>query len=312
MADEMKVLLFGANGQVGFECIQRFQDAGFDLVALSRQDVDLSHLKQVQKAVIEHQPQLVINATAYTAVDKAESEPELAAQINHFAVEAMAKACQKLAIPLFHISTDYVFDGKKRGDGEKQGEGEKEGAYRETDPVNPQGVYGQTKLDGERAIQNIHPEHIILRTAWVFGPHGQNFVKTMLRLGAERDSLGVVADQRGCPTYAGDIAQTLLNLAKHYRETQTLPWGLYHYCGDSACSWYEFASTIFTEAAELRILAKPPVLNPITTSDYPTPAKRPSNSVLDCSKVTSAGLGVSLSNWKRQLKAMLSNNYTAS
>ncbi len=289
----MKVLLFGANGQVGFDCVSRFREAGFDLVALTREQVDLADADQVRKAIQRQKPDLVINAAAYTAVDKAESEADLAALINETAVEAMARACNEQRIPLFHISTDYVFDGTK------------EGAYRESDPVGPQGVYGRTKLAGETAIQKCLTHHIILRTAWVFGTHGQNFVKTMLRLGRERDTLGVVDDQRGCPTYAGHIADTLLTLAEHYRETGDLPWGLYHFSGDQPCTWYEFASAIFDLALETGLLSKLPTVNPIATSDYPTPAKRPANSVLDCHKIVSTGLGIQSGDWHAGLEEFI-------
>lgn len=287
------ILLFGANGQVGFECIEQFQNANLPIIALDRQAVDLTEVAQIQRAIERYQPTLVINAAAYTAVDKAESEPELADRVNHLAVAAMAKSCHALDIPLFHISTDYVFDGKK------------EGAYLETDPVNPQGVYGKTKLRGEQAIQQSLDKHIILRTSWVFGRHGNNFVKTMLRLGAEREELGVVADQRGAPTYAGDIAATLLKLTQYYLEQCTLPWGIYHYGGTPACSWHEFAQAIFARVTQHGISLKVNKVSAIATADYPTPAKRPINSVLDCSKIVRLGLGVEHSDWPKQLNRLL-------
>jgi len=273
MSEKMRVLLFGANGQVGFECAQLFSEAGFDLVPLTRQEVDLSDLGQVYDAVMVYQPELVINAAAYTAVDKAESEPELAAQINHYAVKAMAEACHRLDIPLLHISTDYVFDGEKKG------------GDLETDPVNPQSVYGQTKLDGELAIQSVHAKHIILRTSWVFGRHGNNFVKTMVRLGLERNELSVVSDQLGCPTFAGDIAAVISSFIEGYSQEGILPWGVYH-CSDlGKCSWYDFALAVFGAAVKSELLMRSPLLISITTDEYPTPAARPLNSELNCNKL---------------------------
>jgi len=293
------ILLFGANGQVGFECIEQFQNANLPMIALDRQAVDLTEIEQIKGAIERYRPVLVINAAAYTAVDKAEFEPELAGKVNYLAVAAMAKACHALDIPLFHISTDYVFDGTK------------EGAYLETDPVNPQSVYGKTKLQGEQALQQILDKHIILRTSWVFGRHGNNFVKTMLRLGTEREELGVVVDQRGGPTYAGDIAGTLLKLALNYLQESNLPWGLYHYGGIPACNWYEFAHAIFSKARELGIPLLVNKVNAISTSDYPTPAKRPANSVLECAKIAESGFDIEPSSWAERLNDLLSQLFAA-
>mgnify|MGYP000165054615 CR=1 FL=1 len=289
----MKVLLFGAKGQVGLECAAQFIATGFELIALTRDQVDLTQAETVANAIVARRPDLVVNAAAYTAVDKAESEPELADQINHLAVAAMAEACALVNAPLFHLSTDYVFDGTKTA------------AYVETDAVNPQGVYGASKLAGEQAVARLLPQHMILRTAWVFGRQGNNFVHTMLRLGKERDTLGVVADQRGGPTYAGDIAAALVALAKRLKEAGDLPWGLYHYSGAPACSWHEFASTIFAEAVAAGRLARAPQVNAIGTADYPTPAQRPASSVLDSTRLVEGGWGVAACDWRLRLRQML-------
>ena len=190
-----------------------------------------------------------------------------------------------------HISTDYVFDGKG------------EAPYRETDPTAAQSVYGQTKLDGETAALAACPRTIILRTAWVFGEHGNNFVKTMLRLGRERDTLGIVADQFGAPTYAGDIAAALIQIARHIAAGQPVEYGVYHFSGSPYTSWHGFAGEIFRRAAEQNLLPRIPTLNAIATADYPTPARRPANSRLDCSKIQAA-FGIAPSDWQAALGSL--------
>ena len=267
---------------------------GIEHTLLSRQDADINDTVVLEKIIASTGVTAIINAAAYTAVDKAESEPELARRINVDGPEALAKLCSRFDIPLLHVSTDYVFDGKS------------EAAYTEADTCNPTGVYGRTKLDGEVAIQRHCPEHIILRTAWVFSEYGNNFLKTMLRLGKERDSLGVVSDQIGCPTYAGDIAAALISIAKqlhlskmqqHSAETQ---YGIYHYAGNEAVSWHGFAEVIFKEAMQQNLLQSIPTLNPITTAEFPTVAIRPAYSVLDTAKIGS-DFGVPASQWKKAL-----------
>jgi dTDP-4-dehydrorhamnose reductase len=285
----VKVLLFGSNGQVGSACRQAFEGEGFELIALTRSDADFSDPESVYEAVIKYAPGFVINACAYTAVDKAESEPELAHKVNALSVASMAKVCNQLDIPCIHISTDYVFDGSGIG------------AYSEASPVAPLGVYGVSKFEGERLLQAEATKCIILRTSWVFGVQGNNFVKTMVRLGRERDELGVVGDQRGCPTFAGDIAAIIYTLVEQYRGDKILPWGVYHCSNSGECSWYDFAQAIFTQSVELGVLSKTPKLNAITTDQYPTPAKRPVNSVLDCRKLENA-MGQSMRHWREGLK----------
>ena len=223
----------------------------------------------------QYEPDLIINAAAYTAVDKAETYIETAFAVNEKAVTLLAQAAHEADIPLFHISTDYVFDGTSSV------------PYKETDPVNPQSVYGASKLAGEQVLERTHTKHIILRTSWVFGSTGNNFVKTMLRLGKEREELSVVADQHGCPTSARSIAEVLWQLAEKYVSERTLPWGVYHFSNSPACSWHEFACEIFEQAVKAGVLERKPVVQPITTAEYPTPAKRPAWSVLDFEKVES-------------------------
>lgn len=260
----MTFLITGANGQVGRELIAR-SDPG-EAIALDRTGLDIADSAVVAAVIKRYRPTVVINAAAYTAVDKAESEPQAAYTANRDGPAVLARACATVGIPLLHLSTDYVFDGAQVE------------PYTEQSPVNPLGVYGHSKWEGERAIRQHLPQHLILRVSWVFGAHGNNFVRTMLRLGRERDELRVVADQRGAPTHAGAIAQALLASAR--RLPMGLPWGTYHYTGAPATTWHGFAQTIFEEALALGLLARKPVVHPITTAEYPTPAQRPANSEL--------------------------------
>jgi dTDP-4-dehydrorhamnose reductase len=221
----------------------------------------------------------VINAAAYTAVDRAESEQDLAFAINRDGARILAEACATIGLPFIHVSTDYVFDGTKRS------------PYVETDPVAPVSVYGQSKEAGERAVFEFCPHAMVFRTSWVFGIEGANFVKTMLRLGRERPLLRVVNDQFGCPTFADDLAHALISAAARYEP------GLYHLAGTGHTTWYGFAREIFAGHTT-------PDVEPITTADYPTPAKRPANSVLDCTKARTV-LGVELPHWTDGLKRMM-------
>lgn len=267
-----KVLVTGAKGQVGSEIVKAVP-AGFIVIGLGSNELDITNQQQVTAVIAQYKPDLIINAAAYTAVDKAESDSDNAYAVNQQAVAWLAQAAKQADIPLFHISTDYVFDGESTT------------PYKETDPVNPQSVYGMSKLAGEQVLAATHNKHIILRTSWVFGAEGNNFVKTMLRLGKERDELSVVADQHGCPTSASSIAKVLWQLAEKYKTERTLPWGIYHFSNSPACTWYEFACEIFEQAVKVGVLERKPVVQPITTAEYPTPAKRPAWSVLDCGRM---------------------------
>ena len=288
----VKVLITGAVGQVGCELVKLAPD-GFDIVGYNSSELDITNALQVQQIVAEQAPALIINAAAYTAVDKAESDAERAYAVNETGVKNLAQAALSLNIPVFHISTDYVFDGTATE------------PYKETDPVGPTGVYGASKLAGEQVLANSGVKHIILRTSWVFGAEGNNFVKTMLRLGKERDTLGVVADQHGCPTSAASIANVLWQLAQKYTEEGELPWGIYHFSNSPATTWHGFACEIFKQAVGAGVLEKAPVVNPIKSSDYPASATRPSWSVMN-SAVLECLLGSSISFWQQELSSVLS------
>ena len=264
----MKILLTGANGQLG-RCFQDVVSKDDSVLALGSQELDISHSQAVMDVVASFQPDVIINAAAYTAVDKAETEAERAIAVNTHGPENLALAAKAVGARFVHVSTDYVFDGSGST------------PYLETDAVNPLGVYGQSKLAGELLVRSILPAAIIVRTAWVFSEYGNNFVKTMLRLAKDRPELGVVADQYGCPTYAGDIATAILRLL-----AGDAPAGIYHYCGDKSVSWAEFAQAIFAEGEKCGALTAQPKVNFITTAQYPTPAQRPAYSVLSTAKVS--------------------------
>ncbi|MDC9818998.1 dTDP-4-dehydrorhamnose reductase [Pectobacterium polonicum] len=281
----MRILLTGANGQLG-RCFQDRLPVGWEILATDSAELDITDLERVEEVVKNFQPDSIVNAAAYTAVDKAESEPELAAKINVIGPENLAIVASKQDIRLVHVSTDYVFDGNATE------------PYREDSATNPLSVYGKTKLAGEQAVAKASLEAIIVRTAWVFSEYGNNFVKTMLRLAKERDTLSIVNDQRGCPTYAGDLAQAIISLLEKNAEG-----GIYHYCGDKEVSWYEFAEEIFAAAMKKAVLNKAPVLTPITTIQYPTPAYRPAYSTLAGDKIKA--LGINLSDWHSALSTTI-------
>lgn len=286
-----KVLVTGAKGQVGSELVKA-APAGFTVIGLGSNELDITNQQQVTAVMAQYKPDLIINAAAYTAVDKAESDIETAFAVNEKAVALLAQAAYDADIPLFHISTDYVFDGQAST------------PYKETDTVNPQSVYGASKLAGEQALERTHAKHIILRTSWVFGATGNNFVKTMLRLGKEREELSVVADQYGCPTSARSIAEVLWQLAEKYVAERTLPWGIYHFSNSPACTWHEFACEIFEQAVKAGVLERKPVVHLISTAEYQTPAKRPAWSVLNFSKSESM-LGGKAVYWPSELRLVL-------
>lgn len=289
----MRILITGAAGQVGheFSCVQHPSHL---LIPLGRQECDITDRTAILTALNTYSPDIVVNAAAYTAVDRAEQEPLLAEAINHHGPAYLAAACDVRKIPLIHISTDYVFDGATAT------------SYGEDDPTAPLGIYGRTKLAGEQAIRAALSRHIIVRTSWVFGSHGNNFVKTMLRLGREREELRVVNDQYGCPTPAADIACTILRIIDSVAASPTpASWGTYHYCGTPATSWFHFAEEIFRQAAKLTDSPIPRLI-PITSDQYPTPAKRPANSILSCAKLTET-FGISPLPWPDGLNAVLTD-----
>jgi dTDP-4-dehydrorhamnose reductase len=264
-----RLLLFGAGGQVGREIADRAGAFGIRLAGRTRQEVDIGDAAAVGSAMREIAPDIVVNAAAYTKVDQAETEAEAAFQANAAGARRVAQACAAAGVPLVHLSTDYVFDGRKAE------------PYREEDATGPLGVYGQSKAAGEEAVREACPEHLILRTSWVFGRYGANFVKTVLRLATERDTLRIVADQHGCPTAAADIAAAVLTAAPLLAAGDA-PWGTYHFASGGATTWHGFAQEIV--AAQARLTGRRVAVTPIATVDYPTPARRPANSRLDSGK----------------------------
>ncbi|MEG4217941.1 dTDP-4-dehydrorhamnose reductase [Microcoleus sp. Pol14C6] len=285
----MKILLAGGSGQLAQELQPILLSSG-EVIAVDRTRLDLSLPESIPQAMAEIQPDLVVNAGAYTAVDKAESEPELANAVNGIAPGILAEECEKLGASLIHFSTDYVFDGTHGS------------AYLETDSTNPLGTYGKSKLAGEEAIRKAGNRHIIIRTAWVYGNGGKgNFVKTMLRLGKEREEIRVVTDQIGSPTWTGDLAEAISQIIPLLGQET---FGTYQYTNSGVCSWYDFAIAIFEEAAQLGFPLKVQRVIPITTAEYPTPAKRPAFSVLSTVKI-SALLGTYPPHWRQGLRQML-------
>ena len=286
----MKVLVTGANGQVGHCLQQQLGMREWEYSALTRTELDITDQSAVNNIVQKFRPDVVINAAAYTAVDKAESEQDLVYAVNQDGPANLARAAKEIGAAILHISTDYVFSGDATG------------AYTESAPTNPQGVYGKSKLQGEQAVIVANDKHIILRTAWVFGEHGNNFVKTMIRLGRTKESLSVVADQEGSPTYAHDIAKVLLTIVRCYSEGRPISWGTYHYSSLPYVSWYEFAEAIFIEVERAGLYSKPtPKLMAITTAEYPTAARRPANSKLNCRKLENT-FGIQPCDWRLALK----------
>ena len=286
------ILLTGANGQLGWEIQRRAAAHGLAVQGFTHTALDITDQSAVQRMVETRRPRFVVNAAAYTAVDKAESDADKAFAVNRDGPAHLAAACARTDIPLIHVSTDYVFDGQKAG------------PYREDDPVAPIGVYGASKRAGEQAVQGSGAKHVILRTAWVYGVHGNNFVKTMLRLAQDRDVLRVVDDQRGSPTFAADLAKAILALVGRLGGGGTADdaWGIFHCVGGGETTWCEFARCIFAEAGPR--LAKVPRVDAITTADYPTPARRPANSVLDGAKLQRIH-GIALRPWPAALAEML-------
>lgn len=287
----MKILILGSQGQLGRCLYDQFSQTDYDLIYHSRADTDIADFTETSENLIALNPDIVVNATAYTAVDLAETHESLAYQVNHFAVDNLASQCEKIGSFLIHVSTDYVFDGTASR------------PYKEEDKTNPKSVYGASKLAGEIAIQRTDCRFLIIRTSWVFSEYGNNFFKTMLRLGAERETLSIVGDQIGCPTYAQDIASLIVDLIPRI-DKGSVESGIYHFCGDTACSWYQFAKEIFAQADQLGYRT-PKQVQSIATKDYPTPAKRPGYSVFDCTKIENT-FNISRSNWRFGIDRVLS------
>lgn len=292
MTLERTILITGANGQVGFELARTMQGLG-RIVALDRSALDLSDLDKVRETLRALKPAIVVNAAAYTAVDQAESDVDAAYRLNAAAPGVLAEECARLDALLIHYSTDYVFDGTKNG------------AYVESDAPNPQNVYGSSKLAGERAIADVGGAHLIFRTSWVYGTHGKNFMRTMLRLGAERDELRVVADQVGAPTWSNTIATSTAHVvASGLRADKADHWldcsGIYHLTAAGEASWYEFARAIF----DFAMGDSAPRVMPIEAREYPTPARRPSNSRMS-NEALAARFNVRQPDWRQALQLCL-------
>ncbi len=286
----MRLAVTGKNGQV-VSALQAFANDELEIVTLGRPELDLARPETVAKVLYDAKPDVVVSAAAYTAVDRAESEPEVAFAVNRDGARAVAKAAKELGIPVIHLSTDYVFDGTKGS------------PYVESDPTAPSSVYGHSKLEGENAVADANPNHVILRTAWVYSEHGDNFVKTMLRLGESQDEVNVVADQFGCPTSANDIATAIVAIAgKLSSDPSARLRGVFHLSGTGETNWAGFAKQIFKFSAENG--GKSIIVNDITTAQYPTPARRPANSRLDCNKLDEVH-GIRLPSWQTSTRAVV-------
>ena len=287
----MVVLVTGANGQLG-QSIQFIanQYPNIQFIYTDYQELDITNFESCLTVFAKYKPQFCINTAAYTAVDKAESESDKAHLINAVGPENLAKVCKEFDTILVHISTDFIFDGTSKV------------PYLETDIPNPKSIYGQTKLDGELAIQKNWEKHFIVRTSWVYSQFGANFMKTMLRLASERDSLSVVNDQIGTPTNAVDLAEVLIKIINTENPTPNTqrPFGIYNFSNEGVCSWYDFAKEIFYQS---KVTID---LNSILTEAYPTPAKRPAYSVLDKTKIKKV-FGVEIKNWKESLTVSLNH-----
>lgn len=286
----MKILVLGSNGQLGRCLFDQFHNLEDKVIFMSRSEIDIGDLDNSKKKIANTNPDLIINAAAYTEVDKAENNEAEANLINNLAVKNIAEICSELNCWLIHISTDYVFDGFSKH------------PYNERNSTNPQGVYGTSKLNGEIGVVSSGCKYLIIRTSWVFSEYGKNFMKTMLQLGKKQSKINVVGDQFGCPTYAQDIAKAIVSMTQHI-DSKNLESSIYHYAGNIKCSWYEFSNAIFFEAKKIGHEIPTDVIS-INTDDYPTLAVRPQYSVLDSEKFEKK-FGVKPSNWHQAIKDVL-------
>jgi dTDP-4-dehydrorhamnose reductase len=284
----MTILIFGAGGQLGYELMRQGKARQLDVQGVDFPETDITVIKHLKTVFAEYQPELVINAAAYTDVDSAESEIQLASAVNRDGPANIARQSVEDKVPLIHISTDYVFNGTKGA------------PYRETDPTSPTGVYGRSKAEGEMALRSVIHDHIILRTAWLYGSHGRNFVKTIVKLAREKEEIRVVSDQYGSPTSAADLAEAILTISDVIILGAKIRWGTYHYCGQGVTSWYEFARTI-VEFCRHYENVKTDRVEPIKTSDYPTAARRPAYSALQCDLIEQ-NFGISTRPWRSSLE----------
>ncbi len=283
----MKIITFGSKGQLGHELVKQGNRFAFEILPFDLPEVDITNPFQVENIVSTTPATLVVNAAAYTNVDRAETEKTPAFAVNRDGPENIAQSCERKNIPLIHISTDYVFNGKTKY------------PYTEADQVSPLGVYGHSKSEGEKKIRSQIKRHIIIRTSWLYGVCGHNFVKTMLGLGHENSRLKVVSDQFGSPTSAADLAETVLTIGRQIQNSIKIVWGTYHYCGLGTATWHLFAEKIFQIAKQYTPL-RIETVEPIKTDEYPTPAERPMYSVLDCSRIEQR-LGIHPKPWEESL-----------
>ncbi len=284
----MKLLIIGSKGQLGSELVRECKRNDFSFLALDLPEFNITDTSQVKKTLADFKPSIVINASAYTNVDKAETDLEIAFSVNSDGPVNLAASCDKNRIPIIHISTDYVFDGSKGQ------------PYTESDPVSPIGVYGKSKEQGESKLRSILKQHIILRTSWLYGAYGNNFVKTMLRLGIENEIIQVVSDQYGCPTCAADLAEAVVDISKQIIQSSKIAWGTYHYCGSGITTWHKFAKAIFEIASQYQNY-KVSSVEAITTAQYPTRTKRPAFSALDCGLIKKH-FGINTKPWQGSLE----------
>ncbi|MFH2046222.1 MAG: dTDP-4-dehydrorhamnose reductase [Pseudomonadota bacterium] len=287
----MKILVIGSQGQLGWDLLKEAKAFGFEATGFDLPQIDIRIKSDVEQIISDFSPTIVVNAAAYTNVDKAEEERDVCFAANCFGPENIAAVCNSLSIPLIHISTDYVFDGSANT------------PYTETDKISPINVYGKSKAEGEILVRNIIEKHIIIRTSWLYGIHGNNFVKTILRLGKEKEVISVVSDQYGSPTFATDLSNAVLTISSQIKNGNSNIWGTYNFCGAGITTWHGFAEKIIEEAKQYMQI-KTTMVKPIASKDYPVKAGRPSYSALDCSLIKRQ-FGISPKPWQESLKASI-------
>lgn len=287
----MKIFLTGSNGQLGWELIRQGKEFGFEIKGVDLPQCDITDLTQIERNISEYKPSLVINAAAFTNVDGAETQKDLAFSVNRDAPSHLADICSIVGIPLIHFSTDYVFDGNKNV------------PYKETDSVTPLSIYGQSKLEGENCIRSRLKEHIIIRTSWLYGIHGHNFVKKMLKLGNEKESIHVVNDQFGSPTSAADLSEAVFTIVSKTQNSANIDWGTYHYCGQGITTWHGFSQEIFDIAKKIFPL-KIQHLEPVLSNEFASKAPRPAFSALDCERIQKY-FGIHTKPWPHSLSIMI-------
>lgn len=290
----MNILVIGKNGQLGRHLQKHLSDESDNVTYWSRADLDMAATQRVYDTVMAAQPDVIINASAYTDTQLAEVQPGLAYAVNGASVGELARAAKDNDVLLIHVSTDYVFDGDSSV------------PYVENAANNPQNVYGASKLLGEELIQSIMPKYCVLRTSWVFSEYGKNFAKTIVRLAAEKDTLQIVADQQGCPTFAGHLAQVIVDLTKRYQVNTADEWrsGLWHYADQSACSWYDFATAIVDEMKQQSMPVSVAEIESVSSADWPSPIKRPQNSALACQAIMQ-DWGIAQYDWRMGLRQVI-------